>query len=75
MVSTMDKKIEWEGMPEFIQEKQEPYAKIIIRCETEEDMLALAKLLGQKLTKKTKSAWYPFKSHWGNNKGEWVDES
>ena len=29
--------IEWEGMPEFIQEKQEPYAKIIIRCETEED--------------------------------------
>ena len=71
----MDKSIEWEGMPEFIQEKQEPYAKIIIRCETKQDLEDLVKLLGQKLTSKTKSIWYPYKSHWGNNEGKWVDES
>ena len=41
---------EWKDMPEFIQEKQESFSKIIIRCETEEDLEELAKLLGQKLT-------------------------
>jgi len=71
----MDKELDWEGMPEFVQEKQKPYAKIIIRCETEADLIALAELLGQKLTSKTKSIWHPYRSHWGNNKGKWVDES
>lgn len=61
-----DWKKEWVDMPEFIQEKQEPYAKIIFRFKTEKDLEEFVKLIGQKLTKKTKSAWYPFKSHWGN---------
>lgn len=56
----------WEGMPEFVQEKKEPYAKIIIRFDSEEDLQDFAKIIGQKLTKKTKSIWHPFKSHWGN---------
>lgn len=68
-------KDEWVDMPEFIQEKQEPYAKIIFRFSCEEDLQAFAKLIGQKLTSKTKSAWYPFRSHWGNNDEVWVDES
>lgn len=50
---------EWEGMPEFIQEKQTPYAKIIIRFENEEDLKEFAEIIGQKLTKKTKSIWHP----------------
>ena len=33
-----------------------------------------AKLINQKLTKKTKSIWFPFKSHWGLTKKRWVDE-
>lgn len=66
---------EWKGMPEFVQEKQEPYAKIIFRFENEEDLQEFAELIGQKLTKKTKSAWYPFKSHWGAVKKKWIDES
>jgi|TARA_R100001530_G_scaffold2201_3_gene3673 hypothetical protein len=61
-------KKEWRGMPEFIQEKQEVYAKIIFRFDNEEDLQEFAKIIGQKLTNKTKSAWYPFRSHWGNNK-------
>ena len=61
-------------MPEFVQEKKEPYSKIIIRFENEEDLQAFANLIGQKLTNKTKSAWFPFKSHWGGVKKVWVDE-
>ena len=65
---------EWKDMPEFVQEKQEPFAKIIIRFETKENLEEFAKLINQKLTKKTKSIWFPFKSHWGLTKKRWVDE-
>jgi hypothetical protein len=57
---TPDWKDEWKGMPEFVQEeKPEPYATIIFRVATETDLDALAKATGQKLTEKTKSAWFP----------------
>ena len=49
----------WKEMPEFIQEKQEPYSKISFRFASEEDLQEFAALIGQKLTNKTKSAWYP----------------
>ena len=65
---------EWLDMPEFIQEKQEPYAKIIFRFSCEEDLRSFAKLIGQNLTHKTKSAWVRFRSHWGNNDEVWIDE-
>ncbi|MCK5602161.1 hypothetical protein KAR91_09835 [Candidatus Pacearchaeota archaeon] len=65
---------EWKDMPEFIQEKKEPFSKIIIRFDSEEDLNDFAKLIGQKLTPKTKSIWHPFKSHWGAEKKEYVDE-
>lgn len=68
-------KKEWNGMPEFIQEKQKPYSTIIVRCETKEDLEALSKLIGQKLTKKTKSIWFPFKSHFRSIQKHWGDES
>jgi len=54
---------EWQSMPEFIQEKKEPHAKIVVRFRNEKDLEAFESLMGQKLTKKTKSMWYPFKSH------------
>lgn len=50
---------EWQGMPEFQQGKREPYSAIVIRCATKEDLEDLAKRLGQKLTKRTKSIWHP----------------
>ena len=53
----------WQDMPEFEQEKQEPHAKIVFRFESEEDLQEFAKLIGQKLTNKTKSAWSPHKPH------------
>jgi len=54
----------WVGMPEFEQEKKEPYKTLIVRFDSESDYLDFQKLIGQKMTKKTKSVWHPFKSHW-----------
>ncbi|NQX84075.1 MAG: hypothetical protein HRS57_02660 [Mycoplasmataceae bacterium] len=51
--------IEWENMPEFVQEKQEPFSKIIVRFDNEEDLQEFASMIGQKLTNKTKSIWHP----------------
>ena len=70
-----DWKKEWKDMPEFVQEKQKPYAQITFRFEREEDLRAFAELIGQKLTEKTKSAWHPFKPHSSGIKRRWTDES
>jgi hypothetical protein len=71
-----DWKNEWVGMPAFNQDKKEEFSKVIIRFETKEDLESFSKLIGQKLTPKTKSIWFPFKSHWGNGpKLFWQDES
>ena len=66
---------EWKEMPEFVQEKQKPHAQIVFRFENENDLQEFARLIGQKLTNKTKSAWFPFKSHFGLVKRVWKDES
>jgi hypothetical protein len=66
---------EWVNMPEFIQGKQRPYSTLIVRFATKEDLDDFSKLVGQKLTNRTKSIWHPFKSHWGNCNYKWEDES
>lgn len=68
-------KQEWQNMPEFIQEKQEPFAKIIIRFANEKDLDEFSKLIGQKLTKKTKSIWHPQLVRGINSGLKYVDES
>lgn len=65
MSNLFDEYPEWVGMPEFVQEKKEPFKELIIRFDTEEDYLDFQRLINQKLTNKTKSIWHPFKSHWG----------
>jgi len=64
----MDVESEWVDMPEFKQEKKEPYKKLIIRFENEKDYKEFAEIINQKLTHKTKSIWHPYKSHWGLDK-------
>lgn len=71
----MDEDNLWKDMPEFVQEKQEPYAKIIFRFESEQDLQEFSELIGQKLTEKTKSSWHPFKPHRRDVKYEWVNKS
>lgn len=74
-IKEIEKDNEWDGMPEFIQEKKEEYSKIIVRFKSEEDLQNFAQLIGQTLTNKTKSIWHPFKSHWGACQKMWYDES
>jgi len=66
---------EWVGMPEFVQNKQEPFSKITVRFETEADLQNFAELIGQKLTAKTKSIWHPFKPHNSGRVLRWLYES
>jgi hypothetical protein len=68
-------KEEWLNMPEFIQEKQEPYAKIIIRFDNEKDLNDFSKLINQPLNKKTKSIWFPKLIRGINPNKRYVDES
>jgi hypothetical protein len=65
---------EWKDMPEFVQNKKKTYAEMIIRFDNEKDLQDFAKLIDQKLTKKTNSIWHPAKSHWGGTKKFWKDE-
>ena len=66
---------EWVGMPEFVQEKKEPFKELIIRFDSEDDYLDFQRLINQKLTNKTKSIWHPFKSHWGLERKVYKDAS
>jgi hypothetical protein len=50
---------EWTGMPEFVQEKDEPFAMLRVRFRTKEDLEDFAERIGQKLTPRTKSIWHP----------------
>ena len=63
MNDLFDEYPEWVGMPEFAQQKKEPFKEVIVRFETEDDYNEFQQLIGQKMTLKTKSIWHPFKSH------------
>ena len=75
LVDSVEKYPEWVGMPEFVQEKKEPFKTLIVRFDTEADYKNFETLINQKLTIKTKSIWYPFKSHWGLVRKVYVNES
>lgn len=49
----------WRGMPEFKQEDQTSYQSIHVHFKSAEDRNDFAELVGQKLTEKTRSIWYP----------------
>ena len=66
----------WQDMPEFIQEKNPPYKRIIISFRNENDYKEFAKLLedDQTLTDKTKSIWYPKLDRSANHLLRWIEE-
>jgi hypothetical protein len=65
---------EWVDMPEFVQESKPPFAKIIFRFDSQEDLDEFSKLIDQKLTPKTKSAWYPELERGKNAAKRWIQE-
>ena len=75
LIETSDALDLWVGMPEFVQKKQEPFSKIIIRFETDEDLQEFAEMIGQKLTPKTKSIWHPKLDRGKNSNLRYSNES
>jgi len=52
-------KDEWKDMPEYSNKEIEPFKSVIMHFRNEEDYQKFCELIGQSLTDKTKSAWYP----------------
>tara|TARA_R110000824_G_scaffold380262_1_gene572607 strand:- start:2628 stop:2906 length:279 start_codon:yes stop_codon:yes gene_type:complete len=67
--------VEWQGMPEFIQEKRDPFHMLQIRFANEKDYWEFAKLIEQNITKKTLSIWYPKLQIGANAHLRYADES
>lgn len=65
----------WVGMPEFVQEQQREYAKLIIRFRSEEDLQDFAKIIGQKLNAKSQCTWHPELKRNTTTTKRYVDES
>lgn len=49
----------WDDMPEFDQPEKGQHALIRVRFRNEEDLQEFAQKIGQNLSTKTKSIWYP----------------
>ena len=52
MGATKDWEKEWQSMPEFVMGNTEPF-------QSQEDVKQFAELIGQTITSKTASLWYP----------------
>jgi hypothetical protein len=64
----------WVGMPEFVQEDNPAYKKLIVSFRNKEDYEEFAKLIGQPLTEKTKTIWHPRLDREANSLLRWVVE-
>jgi hypothetical protein len=50
---------EWKDMPEFVQEDLTSRRKIVVHFRNDDDVKKFAELIGQKITPKQPSLWYP----------------
>lgn len=64
----------WVGMPEFEQEDNAPYKKLIVSFRNKEDYDEFATMIGQKLTEKTKSIWHPKLDRDANALKRWIED-
>jgi hypothetical protein len=59
-VPTSKPEDEWVDMPEYEHQDLTPHRSIIVHFANEEDAQDFARLLGQKITPKTKYLWHPY---------------
>lgn len=64
----------WVGMPEYTQEDNPPYRRLIVSFRTEDDYQGFAKIIDQKLTEKTKSIWHPKLDRDENTLKRWLED-
>ena len=50
---------DWQGMPEYSHDDVTSFSAVIIHFRNKDDRNEFAKRIGQKLTHKTKSIWFP----------------
>ncbi|MFA7407648.1 MAG: hypothetical protein WCY93_07400 [Anaerolineaceae bacterium] len=65
----------WKGMPDYVNEDKTPIKKMLVTFYTEEAIQEFAELVGQKITKKTRSMSYPAQEKDANSLRRWIDES
>lgn len=68
-------KDEWKDMPEFIQENILPMYSVRINFKDAEDMRKFRLLIGQPITPKTDSIWYPEQEAGNFINKKYVDET
>lgn len=73
--NNFDWKKEWKDMPEFQQEDLTSHRKIIVHFRNDEDVKKFEELMGQKITPKQKSLWYPYLAPMRYADKLYVDES
>jgi len=66
--------MEWEGMPEFIQEDLTPHRVINVRFRNDDDVKEFERLMGQSITPKQKTIWFPYAEHRRASIYRYVDE-
>lgn len=66
---------EWRGMPEFNQPDNGALRQIIVSFDSEEGIEEFSRLVGQNITKKTKSIWFPRREKNDVVDLFWVDSS
>ena len=49
----------WRGMPEYVSEDLASRRRLIVHFRDEADVAAFAELVGQRITPKQKSLWFP----------------
>jgi len=64
---------DWKGMPEFLQESEESYQRIIMNFIKKEDVSKFAALIKQSISPRTRSMWYP-PQKLKKKKDQWEDE-
>lgn len=73
-LAATDPKKYWRGMPSYSVENLEAKKQLLINFRSEEDMLAFAEVLKQKLTPKTKSVWWPEREKDTNSLKRWIED-
>jgi hypothetical protein len=64
----------WKGMPSYDQNDNPPWKQLYLNFRNEEDYNEFAKLIGQALTKDTKSIWFPKLEIEENSLHRWIVE-
>lgn len=64
----------WKHMPDFKNDANPPYKKLIVHFRNEEDYNDFASRLEQLMTIKTKSIWYPALDRMANSLLRWIED-